>query len=267
MNKTTERLIFIGLALLVAVGGYLWWKRQETPPPPVAKVEAPPAPAPAPAEPEIEHPIAQAEPPEPLPALADSDAAIRKSLAAAVGEKVLGEFLIASGIVRKIVATVDNLPRPKLSQKILPVKPASGNFIVAGAGAGADAVIAADNAARYAPYVKAAEAIDTKKLVEVYVRFYPLFQQAYRELGYPKGYFNDRLVQVIDHLLLTPEIKGPIRVAQPKVLYEFADPELESRSAGQKLLMRIGVDNAVRIKAKLREIRREVARSEVAKPN
>lgn len=265
MNKTTERLIFIGLALLVAVGGYLWWKRQETPPPPAAKVEAPPAPAPAPTEPEIEHPIAQAEPPEPLPALADSDAAIRKSLAGAVGEKVLGEFLIASGIIRKIVATVDNLPRPKLSQKIFPVKSPSGNFIVTGAGD--EAVIGPDNAARYAPYVKAAEAIDTKKLVEVYVRFYPLFQQAYRELGYPKGYFNDRLVQVIDHLLLTPEIKGSIRVAQPKVLYEFADPELESRSAGQKLLMRIGVDNAQRIKAKLREIRREVARSEVTKPN
>lgn len=264
MNKTTERLIFVGLALIVAVGGYLWWTRQDAPPPPAAKVEPPP-PAPAPSEPAIEHPIAQAEPPEPLPALADSDAAVRKSLVDAVGEKAIGEFLIATGIVRRIVATVDNLPRPKLSQKVLPVKPPSGNFVIAGTGD--DAVIAADNAARYAPYVKAAEAIDTKKLVDVYVRFYPLFQQAYRELGYPKGYFNDRLVQVIDHLLLTPEIKGPIRVAQPKVLYEFADPELESRSAGQKLLMRIGVDNAQRVKAKLREIRRAVARSEVAKPN
>lgn len=265
MNKITERLIFIGLAALVAAGGYLWWKRQQAPPPPAAKVEAPPAPAPAPAEPVIEHPIAQAEPPEPLPALAASDAAISESLAGAVGEKLLGEFLIASGIVRKIVATVDNLPRPKLAQKILPVKPPPAGFIVTGAGDGA--VIAADNAARYAPYVEAAEAIDTNKLVAVYVRFYPLFQQAYRELGYPKGYFNDRLVQVIDHLLLTPEIQGPIRVAQPKVLYEFADPELASRSAGQKLLMRIGADNAQRIKAKLREIRRAVARSEVAKPN
>lgn len=263
MNKTTERLIFIGLVLVVAVGGYLWWTRQDAPPPPAAKVEPPPAQAPS--EPPIEHPIAQAEPPEPLPALADSDAAVRKSLVDAVGERAIGEFLVATGIVRRVVATIDNLPRPKLSQKVLPVKAPSGNFVIAGTGD--DAVIAADNAARYAPYVKAAEAIDTKKLVDVYVRFYPLFQQAYRELGYPKGYFNDRLVQVIDHLLLTPEIKGSIRVAQPKVLYEFADPELESRSAGQKLLMRIGVDNAQRIKAKLREIRRAVARSEVAKPN
>jgi hypothetical protein len=43
------------------------------------------------------------------------------------------------------------------------------------------------------------------------------------------------------------------------VLHLYADPDLESRSAGQKILMRIGAENAVRIKAKLREIRGEIA--------
>jgi len=42
---------------------------------------------------------------------------------------------------------------------------------------------------------------------------------------------------------------------QPKVLYEFADPDLETRSAGQKILLRMGKDNELRVKAKLREIR------------
>ena len=51
---------------------------------------------------------------------------------------------------------------------------------------------------------------------------------------------------MIDHLLATPEIEGPIRLVQPKVLYEFADPELEARSAGQKLLLRMGAANAAR---------------------
>jgi len=37
--------------------------------------------------------------------------------------------------------------------------------------------------------------VDAKKLVSVYVHLYPLFQQAYVGLGYPDGYFNDRLVQ------------------------------------------------------------------------
>ena len=52
------------------------------------------------------------------------------------------------------------------------------------------------------------ESVDTGRLAALYVRFYPLFQQAYRDLGYPNGYFNDRLVEVIDHLLVTPEIAG-----------------------------------------------------------
>jgi Protein of unknown function (DUF3014) len=43
---------------------------------------------------------------------------------------------------------------------------------------------------------------------------------------------------------------------QPKVLYQFADPELESRSAGQKILMRMGPVNESRVKAKLRDIRK-----------
>jgi hypothetical protein len=57
---------------------------------------------------------------------------------------------------------------------------------------------------------------------------------------------------------VAPEITGPVALAQPKVLYEFADPELESRSAGQKILMRMGAENAARVKTKLREIRREI---------
>ena len=96
--------------------------------------------------------------------------------------------------------------------------------------AGDSLVIAPDNSARYAPVVALVHAIDTKQLVGS-IRFYPLFQQAYRELGYPDGYFNDRLVAVIDHLIAT-DVKPPIAVV--KVLYQYADPELEALSAGQK---------------------------------
>ena len=88
------------------------------------------------------------------------------------------------------------------------------------------------------------------------MRLYPLFQQAYVELGYPNGYFNDRLVGVIDHLLAAPEPKAPIALTQPKVMYEFADPALADLSAGQKIMVRVGLDNEPRLKAKLREIRK-----------
>ena len=117
------------------------------------------------------------------------------------------------------------------------------------------AIIGPQNAARYAPYVRILQAIDARKLVAVYSRFYPLFQEAYRQLGYPNGYFNDRLITCIDDLLAAPEPDGPIKLTQPKVLYEYADPDLEARSAGQKIMIRIGLDNERKIKAKLREIR------------
>ena len=101
------------------------------------------------------------------------------------------------------------------------------------------------------------EGVEAKRLVAAYVRMYPLFQAAYQELGYPHGYFNDRLVQAIDDLLATPDAPAP-RLAQPKVLYEFADAALEERSAGQKIMLRMGSANAARVKDKLRAIRREL---------
>src|SRR3569832_1806139 len=44
------------------------------------------------------------------------------------------------------------------------------------------------------PDLLLAEKVDAKAFMAVYTRFYPQQQHAYRELGYPKGYFNDRLV-------------------------------------------------------------------------
>jgi len=97
--------------------------------------------------------------------------------------------------------------------------------------------------------------LDAKQLGALYIRYYPLFQQSYQNLGYPNGYFNDRLVEVIDNLLETPDPKGSIDLVRPNVMYIYANPALESRSAGQKLLMRMGPENAKAIKAKLTELR------------
>jgi hypothetical protein len=102
------------------------------------------------------------------------------------------------------------------------------------------------------------EAVDIKKIVAAYVHFYPLFQQEYKNLGYPSGYFNDRLVEAIDDMLAAPEIPGPVRLIRPKVVYLFADPGLEALSAGKKIMIRMGSVNASRIKTKLREFRSEL---------
>ena len=96
----------------------------------------------------------------------------------------------------------------------------------------------------------------TDQLVAFYLYYYPLIQTAYEDLGYPSAYFNDRLIDVIDQLLRTPVTSGQIRLVRPRVLYKYADPDLEALSAGQKVLIRIGPHNASRVKKKLRELRR-----------
>ena len=157
-------------------------------------------------------------------------------------------------LIRHVVITVDNLPRKSMRPQMWPVRPAAGTFIVT------DGAIAPTNAERYTPMVRALEAADPEKLVAVYVRWYPLFQEAYREQGYPDGNFNDRLVETLDSLLATPNVSGNVAVTQPKVLWQFADPALEALPVAQKIMLRMGPDNERRVKAKLTVIRALVAR-------
>jgi hypothetical protein len=260
MHPSARWLFPLILVLVIAAGGYyLWQLRQhrepEAPAPSVAP--SPPAPAPPSAAETVQHPIEEAGPENkaaPLPALGESDAALHDALVAIFSKSALAQYFIFDGFVRRVVATVDALPRKSVPLRVLPFKPVPGRFLTSGQGDGLQ--VSRENAARYTPYVRVAEAVDTRRLVEVYVRFYPLFQQAYVELGYPNGYFNDRLIVAIDNLLAAPEVPDNVRLTQPKVLYAYADPELEALSAGQKMMLRMGGENEARVKAKLRDIRR-----------
>ena len=238
------------LILIVALGGAtaLYFRLESEKPEP--QVQQQPA---APSEPPIRHPIEPAAPPpEPLPTLAESDGAMREELAELFGQR-LEEFFNLQDIIHRVVATVDNLPRENLPVRLMPVKPVAGRLVTASKGE--NLTISPENAARYQPYVRLVEAVSTEALVAVYRRFYPLFQKQYENLGYPERYFNDRVVVVIDHLLAVPDVEKPVLLSQPRVLYEFADPKLEGLSPGQKILLRMGPESAVKMKAKLREIR------------
>jgi hypothetical protein len=256
---------WIALIALAIAGAaiFYWWRQQQAPsaPPteaPQAKVEAPPEKA----EPSIRHPIDDAraragldagQDRELVPALSASDAIVREKLAGVPGAAGFERFFYPQDIVRRFVATVDNLPRKSVAAQVMVVKPVPGSFLTGGTDG--KLTIGRDNEARYAPYVRLVQAVDTKMLVALYVRFYPWFQQAYQELGYPSGYFNDRLIDVIDNVLAAPDISAPVALVQPHVLYQFANPDLEALSAGQKMMLRMGSENASHIRIELRELR------------
>jgi hypothetical protein len=139
-----------------------------------------------------------------------------------------------------------------------PAKPPAGDFVAAGTGE--SRVLGAANFARYAPWVELVDSLDPDAAVALYRRLYPQFQSAYEQLGNPDGYFNDRVIEVIDHLLAAPEPPATIALVRPNVFYEFADPALEAESSGRKLLLRMGPGNAARVKMKLRDIRDQIAK-------
>lgn len=216
----------------------------------------PPAEDPAtPAAEPLQHPVTT-DPTIALPMLDASDDAFVADLGAAFGDPAFTRFVATPGLIRRLVVAVDNLPNGRLPMKQRPLKAVRGTLAVTGDD---DTLsLAADNYARYTPLVALAERVDAATLAGVYRRHYPLFQQAYQELGYPDGYFNDRLVAVIDHLLAAEPVDGPLRLVQPNVLYRYADPALEARSPAHKILLRIGPDNSRRVQALLRSWRAQV---------
>ncbi|HVO87580.1 MAG TPA: DUF3014 domain-containing protein [Casimicrobiaceae bacterium] len=262
--RTPARWPWIAVALVllvVAVTAFYYLRRpvekapEVSTPPPLETPRAAVPTEPATAAPRYPLPAASAPAAAPLPALADSDGVAQDALRSLFGSSSW-ELWIPHDIVRRWVVTIDNLPRRKLPQDLLPVRAPAGPLRVT---VGRDSEsIDAENSGRYAPYVWLAQRVDAAKLVAAYVELYPLFQEQYRTLGYPKGYFNDRVIEAIDDLLATPTVNAPLALVRPRIMYEFADPDLESRSAGQKIMLRIGSANADIVKSKLREVRKEL---------
>lgn len=258
-----KALLWILFVLVLVAGVVLFWPGRTHPPAPPPMTERhpvpPPAPelAPAPAQPPANDLTARERADlgleRPLPALDVADARLQELLGQFWPGVSLERFFILDHFIQRLVLLVDSLPRDQLPTARLPVRPVAGSFLATSREQ--QLVIAAANARRYRPWVGLAEAINPQQAVAVYRYLYPLFQEAYEKLGYPRGNFNERLLAVIDHLLETPDISEPVRLEQPKILYRFADPDLEARSAGQKILLRCGPQNEARLKAVLRKLR------------
>jgi len=254
------------IVLAAGLAGAFWFFRNDVTPRVEAPVIArPELDEPAPAQDQPRHPIAALNPSAsaervlvPLPPLDDSDAYFLLALVDIFGPDVRSA-LVKEALIDKFVTTVDNLPRSHVSEKIRPVGRLSDAFAVDALGNSGEFLMTADNYKRYDPLVSLIARSDLELIVATYRRFYPLLQESYVRLGYPNGYFNDRVVEVIDQLLTTPEPNEPIRLVRPHVLYEFADANLEALSSGQKLLLRMGSDHTATIKQVLSDLRALIA--------
>lgn len=255
--------LLVLIALAVGLAAVFWYFRDDILPqteePVVIQLESVDEETPAQSGPT--HPLAPSTPSGsndvelvPLPPLDDSDSYFLLALIDAFGPDIEG-VLVNEALIDKFVATVDNLTRSHVAEKIRPAGRLSESFAVDATDKEGQFYLSRDNYERYDLLVNLLATARLDDIAATYRRFYPLFQESYLRLGYPDGYFNDRVVEVIDHLLLTPEPNEPVRLVRPHVLYEFADADLEALSSGQKLLLRMGSENAARIKQLLQGLR------------
>ena len=264
----TRNWFSAAIAVILVFGGigYWYWKTQMQHPEeaPVEASAPPPALPAAPPKPD-HYPVDTTQTAQtPLPALGDSDGAVRGFLQELFGKEFVATDLLPQRYIQNIVATVDTLDNNRLAPiRLRVVRPLPGTFSSEAKDGGV--YESHLNLDRYRPFFAVVKAVDAGQAAALYLRLYPLFQQAYEELGYPGKYFNDRLVQVIDHLLQAPDLDTAPALTRPGMFYQYADADLESRSSGQKLLMRVGPVNEALIKTKLRAFRAAIV-GKVGKP-
>ena len=256
MKKTVPVLL-----LIILFAGAAWYSFIKQPDP-VHELQSQHSPPAMPVEaqlpePQAEDAVATLEPapeiiPDPLPPLNESDPEVSLELAEITGTDPLAKYLVKDQAISRIVVTIDSLTSRQVPAQINPIRPADGKFIADPQGE--RFVMNARNFARYDGYVSLVQYANTEALVSFYQRYGPLFQQAWEENG-GEGLFENRLLEVIDSLLDTPDVPGPVYLTKPEAVYLFEEPELEAMSAGQKILVRMGSANAAVVKEKLTELR------------
>ena len=198
--------------------------------------------------------------PEPsfvLPLLDDSDQLIRDGAVSLTRHEGINAWLSPNELVRKIVTFTDSVANGNIAREPVRVLAPKGKFLAKPIN---DKVFEIEQKSyqRYDLVTNILVSIDTKRAVEFYVLLRPLFQQAYDELGYPEGDFEDVIFKSIGRLLETPAIDEPIRVVQPVVMFEFEDVRLEMLSPVQKQVIRMGPKNTRALKRKLSDIAAEL---------
>lgn len=263
---TRSAWVGLGLGIALLIGALVYFNLDRSPPavpaletqtPPDPDAAVPEAEVPAPV-PEVLHPVPESGTSQNLPPLEGSDPSLIEALQQAVGKSRLDILLVPREVVRRLVLNIDSLDREPAPLWLRSVPRVGGRFMTRD---GAEALsVHPDNRRRYATLMAAVEALDAKAVARVYLLYYPLFQQAWMGIRTEgPAQFNDRLVEIIDHLLKTPQVEEPVQLVRPKVIYLFADPDLEERSSGQKALLRLGGDNAEIVKKQLRAIREVIA--------
>ena len=254
-----------GVAIAMMVFALVQWWPDEPPAEPEPKqvvpvpvpVSAPP-PTPAPPPQIVVDPAPEPQIPEVvLPPLDASDEFVRETLADIA---VPPTWISRDELVRRFAVVVDNAARGHYPHRQLGFLAPGGRFKIIERGE--ELYVDPANHRRYDTYVETLEAVDPESLADLVTLFAPLVDQALRELGNGES-LRGQLSAAIDQVLAVPIRRGEVRLVQPKVFYEYADPRLEKLLPLQKQVLRMGPDNTQRMQDYLLRLRRALGKDEV----
>ena len=187
----------------------------------------------------------------PLPSLNDSDSFVRGQ---AAGFNLPSVWTADSDLVRRFAILLENagkgeVPPKRLGLSVLspaekfPVRQEGERFFVDPLGYG-----------RYDAYLDQLERLDPGTLAAFVNLLSPLLNEALDETGYA-GEAQDAALAAIDQALAAPVVEGDIELLRPGLMFQYADPALESLGGLQKQLLRMGPRNTRRLQAYLERLR------------
>ena len=247
----TRIIMVIAGAIVVLIGGGLWWwKSSQTPVAPVPVSTPGEAPAKLPEEGEV--------PSTPgvqgvvvLPSLEASDDFVREQVS--LLSPGMAEWLKQDDLVRRFAVVIDNARVGDYPRRQLGFLVPTAKFPVRQEGD--RTLLDPDGYHRFDSFVDTAISIDPQRAAALVRTFSPLLVEALKELGAKDPDPTTAIREGIEQVLATPDLQGDIEVVQPKVYYQFADPNLEALKPLQKQLLRMGPQNVARIKGYLMQVK------------
>lgn len=184
-----------------------------------------------------------------LPPLGESDLYVRERLESLSLPRA---WITQDHLLRRLAVFADNATRGEFFRRQLDFLKPEGRFQVVMK----DGRLYGDpnNARRFDAHLDRLEAVDPAMLARLIERLGPLIDDAFEELGATRR-GSDTLRAAIDRIIEMPIRADSLELVQPNVLYEYADPELESLPPLEKQLLRLGPANLGRLKAYLRVLR------------
>jgi hypothetical protein len=241
-SSSTSRWVILAAGTIVAMALLaLWWMGRAQPPPATL----------APTSPTDARSVGRPRPqPLQLPPLADSDSMLRELFETLSHHPLLAKVLAQPGIVRAAVLAVVQIGDGKTPAVPLDaMRPAERLTLIGG---GASGRLNPTSYARWDGPVRALLDINPADAAAVYVNVKRLFDEAYAELGYPGGNFDDAIVRAIKMLVDTPDVTtDPVLLARP-TYFEHEDAALRSLRPVQKQLLLTGPEHRRQVLAWLR---------------